>query len=84
MPELAESEGSERLTEAALKLMKVENARVYKWKEMLAEYNQKEHAKLKERGRKGIPDAMRGYAWKTLIDGAKHLETNGKDKAKLF
>ncbi len=73
MPELVGSESQERLTEMALKLMKIENARVFKWKEMLAEYPEKRNAKLKERARKGIPDGMRGYAWKILIDGSRYL-----------
>jgi TBC1 domain family member 10 len=85
MPELVGNETQERLTEQALKLMKIENARVFKWKEMLAEYPEKKNAKLKERARKGIPDAMRGYAWKVLIDGSKHLDkSNGRDKSTLF
>ncbi len=46
-----------------LKQMKQENARVFKWKEMLEEYPEKVHPKLKERCRKGIPDSIRGYAW---------------------
>ncbi len=47
--------------------MKKENARVCKWKEMLEEYPEKKHPKLKSRARKGIPDAIRGYAWQILI-----------------
>ena len=54
--------------------MKKENARVFKWKEMLEEYPEKKNPKLKTRARKGIPDAMRGYAWQVLIQGAKHLD----------
>ena len=91
MPELVGSESQERLTEKALKLMKVENARVFKWKEMLTEYPEKRNPKLKERARKGIPDAMRGYAWKILIDGARYLNTQqqqqsegSKASSKLF
>jgi hypothetical protein len=49
--------------------MKTENSRVFKWKEMLAEFPAKKNPKLKSRGRKGIPDAIRGYAWKILIQG---------------
>ena len=43
--------------------MKQENARVFKWKEMLDAYPEKQTNKLKERARKGIPDSIRGYAW---------------------
>ena len=43
--------------------MKQENARVFKWKEMLDSYPDKTHSKLKSRARKGIPDSVRGYAW---------------------
>ena len=43
--------------------MKQENARVFKWKEMLEEYPEKINPKLKKRARKGIPDSIRGYAW---------------------
>jgi hypothetical protein len=34
---------------------------------MLMEYPQIKDQKLKERARKGIPDAIRGYAWRILI-----------------
>lgn len=47
--------------------MKIENARVFKWKEMLEEYPEKKSPKMKSRARKGIPDALRGYAWQILI-----------------
>lgn len=43
--------------------LKQENARVFKWKEMLEDYPDKLHPKLKLRARKGIPDSIRGYAW---------------------
>lgn len=33
---------------------------------MLEDYPEKVHAKIKSRARKGIPDAFRGTAWKTL------------------
>jgi hypothetical protein len=56
--------GSDRKT---IKVMKQENARVYKWKEMLEEYPDKIHVKLKKRCRKGIPDSIRGYAWQMFI-----------------
>lgn len=60
--------------------MKQENARVFKWKEMLEEYPEKNSSKMKSRARKGIPDAIRGYAWQVLIQGQKylHLANNGK------
>jgi len=35
---------------------------------MLEQYPFKIHNKLKERGRKGIPDSFRGYAWCLLSD----------------
>jgi hypothetical protein len=70
--------------------MKKENARVCKWKEMLEEYPEKKHPKLKSRARKGIPDAIRGYAWQILIQGTKYLDAAngsvgaGRDKNALF
>jgi uncharacterized protein YpuA (DUF1002 family) len=47
---------------------KRENARVSKWKEMLEQFPFKLHNKLKSRGRKGIPDSFRNYAWCLLSD----------------
>ena len=47
--------------------MKQENARIFKWKEMLEEFPDKKHPKLKSRARKGMPDSIRGYAWQILI-----------------
>ncbi len=61
--------------------MKQENARVFKWKEMLENYPDKLHPKLKLRCRKGIPDCIRGYAWQILIQGDKVL---GQDKSQYF
>jgi hypothetical protein len=66
-PEEIEGEQKERLTQRALKNMKTENSRVVKWKEMLEDYPEKKNSKLKSRARKGIPDAIRGYAWTILI-----------------
>lgn len=66
---------------------------MFKWKEMLEEYPDKKHPKLKSRARKGIPDAIRGYAWQILIQGPKYLDAasggkktvpGGRDKAALF
>ena len=54
---------AQRLTRDVIKTMKQQNARVFKWKEMLEQYPEKKNQKLKDRGRKGIPDSMRGYAW---------------------
>ena len=51
------------MTITDIKKMKQENARVFKWKEMLEDYPEKKHPKLKDRARKGMPDAIRGYAW---------------------
>ena len=72
--------------------MKTENSRVFKWKEMLEDYPEKKIPKLKSRARKGIPDAIRGYAWTILIQGSKHLgaaagariSEEGKDKSAIF
>lgn len=61
--------------------MKQENARVFKWKEMLEQFPEKINKKLKERGRKGIPDAIRGYAWQVLSQ--EHLDTD-KDRVCHF
>jgi len=35
---------------------------------MFKDYPQKIHSKLKERGRKGIPNSLRGFAWCLLTD----------------
>lgn len=56
---------------------------------MLEEYPEKQHPKIKSRARKGIPDAIRGYAWQVLMQGPKYLDiANGgkgqRDKAALF
>ena len=61
--------------------MKQENARVFKWKEMLEDFPEKINTKLKRRCRKGIPDSIRGYAWQILIQGQKHLS---KEKSSYF
>ncbi len=66
----------------------MENARVCKWKEMLEEYPEKKDPKMKSRARKGIPDAIRGYAWQVMIQGSKYLEAaggkQGGDKTSIF
>jgi len=42
---------------------------VFKWKEMLKDHtNNKVHKKLSMRGRKGIPNSLRGFAWCLLTD----------------
>ena len=65
--------------------MKQENARVFKWKEMLEVYPEKKDPKLKTRARKGIPEAIRGYAWKMLIQGSVHVTgEKGSDKSAVF
>lgn len=74
--------------------MKKENARVMKWKEMLEEYPERKHVKIKTRARKGVPDAIRGYAWQMLLQGPKYLDASagigkqsnsgGRDKVALF
>jgi hypothetical protein len=78
----------DRLTQQALKMMKQENARVFKWKEMLQVYPEKKDPKLKTRARKGIPEAIRGYAWRILIQGSHSLDKapggGGSDKAAMF
>ena len=46
-----------------------QNLRILKWSEMLENFNEyktSKYSKLKERTRKGIPDAMRGLAWITI------------------
>ncbi len=70
-PKLATN--TEKLTRKLTKSMKQENARVFKWKEMLENYPDKVHPKLKLRCRKGIPDSIRGYAWQILIQGERVL-----------
>lgn len=69
-------------------MMKQENARVFKWKEMLQVYPEKKDPKLKTRARKGIPEAIRGYAWRILIQGTYSLDKGGsgggRDKATMF
>ena len=45
------------------------NARIEKWNYMLnnfKEFQTTKFAKLKSRGRKGIPDSLRGYAWQKI------------------
>ena len=78
----------DRLSQQALKVMKQENARVFKWKEMLHAYPEKKDPKLKTRTRKGIPEAIRGYAWRILIQGTYSLDKGGsiggRDKATMF
>lgn len=83
----------EKISRQQAQLIKQENARVMKWKEMLEEYPEKKHPKLKSRARKGIPDAIRGYAWQILIQGPKYLDSavggkggpvGGRDKIALF
>ena len=51
--------------------MKQENARIFKWKEMLENDPDKEKMgkMYKKRARKGIPDSIRGYAWRLMIKG---------------
>ena len=65
-----------------IKTMKQENARVFKWKEMLENFPEKVHPKLKQRVRKGLPDCIRGYAWQILIQGDKVL--GQEDKSQYF
>jgi len=45
---------------------------------MLDKYPFKVHAKLKSRGRKGIPDSFRGFAWCLLTDA--HHSASNKEK----
>ncbi len=51
------------MTKKVISKMKQENARVFKWKEMLEDFPEKRHTKLKVRARKGMPDSIRGYGW---------------------
>jgi hypothetical protein len=59
---------SKKDLELESKNQKRDNARVNKWKEMLKKYPFTIHEKLKSRGRKGIPDSFRGFAWCLLTD----------------
>lgn len=58
------------------KTLKQQNARIFKWKEMLETDPDKEKMEklYKRRSRKGIPDSLRGYAWKIMIKGRQFLE----------
>lgn len=64
-----------------MKKLKQENARIFKWKEMLESYTSTHNRKIKERARKGIPDSIRGFAWITLSQSQKYI--NG-DKVQYF
>ena len=48
---------------------------------MLSEYPEKKAPKLKSRARKGMPDAIRGYAWQLLVSGPKYLDAASGGKA---
>lgn len=48
---------------------------------MLDAYPEKKNAKIKTRGRKGIPDSMRGYAWQILSQSQNEIK---KDKSQYF
>ena len=63
--------------------MKQENARIFKWKEMLENDPDKEKMgkMYKKRARKGIPDSIRGYAWRLMIKGRQYLE---KDVSEVY
>jgi hypothetical protein len=45
---------------------------------MLKDYPGKKHSKLSERGRKGIPNSLRGFAWSLLTQAntSGHTITN--------
>lgn len=73
---------SKQQQENELKMQKQENARVVKWKQMLDKYPFKVHAKLKSRGRKGIPDSFRGFAWCLLTD-AHSVSKEKKTKSEI-
>eukprot|EP01029_Cantina_marsupialis_P022579 TRINITY_DN5515_c0_g1_i2.p1 TRINITY_DN5515_c0_g1~~TRINITY_DN5515_c0_g1_i2.p1 ORF type:complete len:292 (-),score=49.67 TRINITY_DN5515_c0_g1_i2:1036-1911(-) len=63
--------------------IRLENARLEKWCHMLAnwkEYTTKKQSKLKQRIRKGIPDAVRGEVWPLLL-GSSELQSR---KASLY
>ena len=46
---------------------------------MLDKYPFKVHSKLKSRGRKGIPDSFRGYAWCLLTDQNSAAESSSSN-----
>ena len=43
---------------------------------MLKDYPKKVHKKLRERGRKGIPNSFRGYAWCMLTESTNNQQMN--------
>ena len=45
-------------------------------------YPEKKNSKIKNRGRKGIPDPIRGYSWQVLSQSQEQYL--GKDKSILF
>jgi len=45
-----------------------EHERTVKWQEMISQWDRFPIAKLKERVRKGVPNAMRGQVWPLLLD----------------
>jgi hypothetical protein len=73
---------SKQELESEARIQKRDNARVFKWKEMLVNYPQSLHTKLKPRGRKGIPDSIRGFAWHLLTDrnSSKVMEKDNVEK----
>lgn len=49
---------------------------------MLEGYPTKKAPKMKSRGRKGIPDPIRGYTWQILLESTEIFK--GKDRAVVF
>ena len=49
---------------------------------MLDSYPRRMHKKLKPRGRKGIPDGIRGWAWCLLVDANTQMSAK-KQKLSL-
>ena len=49
---------------------------------MLDSYPRRMHKKLKPRGRKGIPDGIRGWAWCLLVDANTQMSAK-KQKISL-
>jgi len=62
--------------------VKLTNERIVKWQEMLEGWPQKKAPKMKPRGRKGIPDPIRGYVWQILLESGDVFQ--GQDRSKVY
>ncbi|CDW90532.1 plant adhesion molecule 1 [Stylonychia lemnae] len=77
-----------RLSDSAPKVdnkqLKQENARMKKWVQMLqTDPHMKNYNKYKKRVRKGIPQSVRGYAWKILSKSDQQL-TQQSDPSEYY